>query len=144
MSKQIKYNCVKTDEGFKVFGAEALKRDCENLPNGIYRITVDKKASQEQFGWLYGVCYIEALKGFVDAGYEEFTSIDDVDYFFKLKFSQKELIDRETGEIVRIPSQKKKFSTFDEMVYGDKIVQWCYEWLGISIPPPDKEYRSKK
>ena len=114
---------------------------------GWNNITVEKtynKASQLQFGWLYAVCYPIALKGFIDAGIEDLLIVDDVDLFFKIKFANKPIVDRETGERVNLPLNKSAFKTVDEMTFGNKIVDWCEEWLGLSIPPPDPNYKNKK
>ena len=147
MGKKLTFKAEKTDEGFKVFGAVAMKRDCDNLSNGRYKVIVEKehnKASQLQFGYLYGVVYPIALKEYVNLGNEDITTIEQLDYFFKQKFANVEVIDRETGEITKLPQSKAQFKTVDEMVYQDKIIAWCNEWLGTDIPPPDKNYKAKK
>lgn len=146
MSKKLKYKAEKTDEGFKVFGAIAMKKDCDNLPNGRYTLVVEKqhnKASQLQFGYLYGVVYPIALKAYLELGNEDITTVEQLDYFFKSKFANIEVIDRETGDITKLPQSKAQFKTIDEMVYQDKIINWCNEWLGTQIPEPDQNWRSK-
>ena len=146
MAKKLIFKAEKTDEGFKVFGAIAMKRDCDGLPNGRYKVVVEKeynKASELQFGYLYGVVYPIALKAYVETGSEDITTIDQLDIYFKQKFAGVEIVDRETGEITKLPPSKAEFKTVDEMVYQDKIIAWCNEWLGTDIPPPDKNYKNK-
>jgi hypothetical protein len=116
------------------------------LPPGKYQNTTEKykrKASHEQFKYLYGLVYPLSLIALNDAGYE-FTNIDQVDLFWKAMFANKEVLNRETGEILKLPLSKSEFMTIDEMTYCDAIRNYCSEYLMTSIPDPDPNWKLHK
>lgn len=131
---------------FRVVGAADFKKELDLLPVGRYRLTVTKftrKASHEQFKYLYGLVYPLSMIALNDAGYE-FVNIDQVDLFWKAMFANKEVINRETGEIYKIPLSKSEFMTIDEMTYCDAIRNYCSEYLMTNIPDPDPNWKLHK
>jgi hypothetical protein len=115
----------------------------QSLPKGNYSVTVEKwrnKASYSQFGWLYGCIYPLTLIALNDAGYE-FTTIDEVDNFWKMLFANKELLIRETGQIITVPLSKKEFLTIDHMAYCSNIRNFCEKYLNTYIPEPDPNWK---
>lgn len=144
--KKIKAIGIKeNDKPFRVVHSENLKKELDLLPAGAYQLTVEKrkrKASTKQFGYLYGIVYPLSLFALNEAGYE-FTGIDQVDVFWKLLFANKELLNRESGEIMKIPQSKSEFMTIDEMAYTDAIRNYCSEYLNTFISDPDPNYKTK-
>jgi hypothetical protein len=131
---------------YRMLYAKAFREQLDNLPPGKYQHTVDKykrKATPLQFGYLYGLVYPLSMIALNDAGYE-FTNVDQVDVFWKLMFANKEVLNRETGEIMRIPLSKSEFLTIDHMVYTAKIREYCSEYLNTTIPDPDPNYKQNK
>ena len=131
---------------FRVSTQKVFQDSLNNLPKGKYRIIIEKyfkKSSPAQFGWLYACIYPLSLIALNDAGYE-FTDIDQVDIFWKSMFSNKEILNRETGEIMHIPSSKSEFVTVDQMAYCESIRSYCSEYLGIDIPNPDVNWKEDK
>jgi len=145
--KKIKAIGVKEEnKPFRVISAKILRDELDNLPKGRFKITVEKyykKASTEQFGWLYGSIYPLSLIALNDAGYE-FTNVDQVDIFWKCMFANKEVLNRETGEIMKIPLSKSEFKTVDQMLYCNSIRDHCSEYLGAYIPEPDINWKKLK
>jgi hypothetical protein len=134
------------DKPFRVTFKEVFKLAIDSLPPGKWKLTVEKyykKASPLQFGWLYGSIYPLSLIALNDAGYE-FTNIDQVDIFWKCMFANKEVLNRETGEIMKIPLSKSEFVTVDQMLYCNSIRDHCAEYLGTSIPEPDVNWKQIK
>jgi hypothetical protein len=142
--KKIKAIGVKeSGKPYRMMNAKQFRVDLDSLPPGKYLHTVDKyhrKASPLQFGYLYGLVYPLSMIALNDAGYE-FTNIDQVDQFWKGLFANKEVINRETGQIMTIPLSKSEFMTIDEMTYTDAIRNYCSEYLGAHIPDPDPNYK---
>jgi hypothetical protein len=131
---------------FRVINSKLLKAECDRLPKGRYRVTIEKykrKASHSQFQYLYGSVYPLSLIALNDAGYE-FVNIDQVDLFWKSMFANKEVMNRETGEILKIPLSKSEFMTVDEMTYCDAIRNYCSEYLSTNIPDPDPNWKQHK
>jgi hypothetical protein len=146
--KKLTYKARKeTDTApLKIQGRVVMEHDITTLKKGNYRITIEawrNKASHSQFKWLYGSVYPLALIALNDAGYE-FTDVDQVDLFFKTLYAGKEVLNRETGEIVTIPCSKSEFLTVDHMAYTEQIRTHCSEYLNASIPDPDVDWKKHK
>lgn len=139
--KKIQALAVKEDNvPFRVIQVNGLRDQLNGLPNGKYRLTVERytrKASHSQYKYLYGIVYPLSLLALNDAGYE-FTNVDQVDLWWKSLFANKEILNRETGEIIKLPLTKSEFSTTDEMAYCDQIRTYCSEYLGAYIPEPNE------
>ena len=131
---------------FRVVNASVLSADLNSLPKGKYQMTVEKykrKASPPQFRYLYGLVYPLSMIALNEAGYE-FVNVDQVDSFWKAMFANKEVLNRETGEVMSIPLSKSEFKTIDEMTYCDAIRSYCAEYLNADIPDPDPNYKQNK
>ena len=123
-----------------------FQQQLDSLPQGKYQLVADKyhrKATHKQFQYLYGVVYPNSLIALNSAGYE-FTTIDEVDYFWKMMFCVKDVLNRETGEIMKLPMTKVEFVTTDEMTYCNAIRNYVSDYLGMSIPDPDINYNLKE
>jgi hypothetical protein len=117
----------------------------EFLP-GKYQIIVEKykrAATHQQFKYLYSVVYPLSMIALNNAGYE-FTNIDEVDQFWKSLFAAKEFLNRETGEIMKLPLSKSEFMTIDEMAYTDAIRNYCSEYLNTLIPDAVKDWKRQE
>lgn len=138
---------IKEDQKpFRITQQKVFKDSLNSLPKGRYTVTIAKyykKSSPEQFGWLYACIYPMSLLALNDAGYE-FTDIDQVDIFWKMLFANKDVLNRETGEIIKIPLSKSEFKTIDQMVYCNSIRDYCAEYLGVVIPDPDCNWNKKE
>ena len=131
---------------YRVVNAKTFREQLDALPKGKYQHTVEKyykKASPPQFGWLYGLVYPQTLIALNDAGYE-FTNVDQVDLFWKSMFANKEVLNRETGEIMKIPLSKSEFLTVDHMGFTAQIRQYCSEYLMVTISDPDPNWKKRK
>jgi hypothetical protein len=126
--------------------ANSFRQQLDTLPPGKYQITVtkyQKTATHLQFGYLHAVIYPLSLIALNNAGYE-FTEIDQVDLFWKSMFCVKTILNRETGELMKLPASKSEFLTTDEDAYANSICIYCAEYLNTTIPPPDKNWKRKK
>ena len=145
--KKIKaFGIKEKDKPFRFINSKLYKEQLDALPNGKYETVTDKyhrKASPPQFGWLYALVYPLSMIALNDAGYE-FTNVDQVDVFWKTMFANKEVVNRETGEIMKLPLSKSEFLTIDHMVYTAKIREYCSEYLNTTIPDPDPNYKQNK
>ena len=131
---------------FRIIGAKQYREELDSLPPGRYQNTTEKqkrKASPEQFRYLYGLVYPLSMIALNDAGYE-FADVDQVDLFWKEIFANKELMNRETGELMKIPLTKSEFKTIDEMTYCNSIRDYCAEYYSTYIPDPDPNWKLHK
>lgn len=140
---KIEYIGIKEDgKAFRVVNSKLLTEELNRLPKGRYRLIVDRKRkdkSNPQLAWLYGQIYPIVLRALNDAGWE-FTSLDEVDAFCKSRFTEKEMLNKHTGEIMVIPGLKRYMSTVDMMTYVEGIRSWCSEFLNTEIPDPGENF----
>jgi hypothetical protein len=143
---KISYIAIKEDnKPFRVVNANLLKQECNSLPRGRYRLTIERyrsNKSNSQLGYLFAGVYPLVLKALNDAGWE-FTSIDEVDEYCKSMFSSKEIINRHSGEIMDIPGLKREMTTTEMMTYVDAIRDWASEYLNVIIPEPETNLKIK-
>lgn len=134
------------DKPFQMPMANTFRQQLDTLPPGKYQITVtkyQKVATHQQFGYLYSIIYPLSMIALNNAGYE-FTEIDQIDIFWKDMFAAKSLLNRETGEIMKLPMSKSEFLVTDEMAYIDAIKNYCSEYLNTTLPEADKDWKRKK
>ncbi len=108
--------------------------------DGIYLVEVKKvrkPRSNDQNGWLWGCIYPMLLDAMIDAGWE-FTSVEQIHEFFKAQMTADEVVNRETGEIIKFPSSTAKMDTVTFSTYCEKLRQYADEYLNVKIPDPDK------
>lgn len=138
--KKLEYIGIK-EEKFRIVNDKGLRLDLASLPKGHYRITIEKfrrNKSQSQLGYLFGAVYPLLWKLLLDAGWE-FESIAEVDAFCKRQFANREIVNRNTGEVISIPELKRDFKTVDMVVYIEKIRDYAAEYLGGYIPSPEEQ-----
>jgi len=137
---KIQYIGIKEpDKAFRIVNSKLLNEELRRLPKGRYRVIIErwrKNKSNPQLGYLFACVYPLVLRHLNDAGWE-FTSVDEVDIHCKKLFANKEIVNRDTGEIISIPALKRDMTTMDMMTYVDAIRQWDSEYLGGTIPEPE-------
>lgn len=133
---------------FRVISSENFKKELNEIPEGRYRLTVEKmrrNKSLSQLGYLFGVVYPLVLEHLLSSGYEpeditenpdESLKIEHIDLMCKKMFASKKIVNRETGDMIEIPGFKRDFSTVEMMTYINAIRQWDAEYLGGYIPEP--------
>lgn len=112
------------------------------LPDGEYDVTVKrhrKHRTSKQNAYLWGVAYPYLLQGFIDAGWDEITSIDQIHEICKAKFLTKEAVNKHTGELISFPLSTAKMDTFQFGTYVDQIIGFALNNLNVVIPQPEYE-----
>lgn len=56
--------------------------------------------------------------------------------YLKQLFSDKKVLNRQTGEVVTIPSSTKEMDTTTFSAYCEKLRDYGREFLGVEIPDP--------
>jgi hypothetical protein len=143
---KIVYIAIKEEgKAFRVVNSKLLKTECDSLPNGRYKMTIEKyrkNKSNPQLGYLFAGVYPLVLQALNDQGWE-FTSIDEVDIYCKSMFAVGKKVNRTTGEIIDVPELKRKMTTVEMMTYIDAIRDWCAEYLNCYIPEPETNLEMK-
>jgi len=146
MTKIIYIGIKEKGKSFRVVSAENLKKELDLLPDGRYRLIVEKyrkNKSNPQLGYLFACVYPLVLKALNGAGWE-FTSLAEVDEYCKSMFSSKEVLNRNTGEVMDIPGLKRDMTTTEMMTYVDAIRNWSSEYLNTYIPEPETQLEFDK
>lgn len=114
--------------------------------NGCYMLTVTKQRrgrTLNQNDWLWGCVYPILLDGLLDAGWE-FTSVEQVHEFFKKQMAQDKVVNYSTGEIVEIPRSTATMDTQQFSMYVDALRAYAEEFLNVTIPEPNKNWRAER
>ena len=90
--------------------------------------------------WLWGCVYPILLDGLLEAGWE-FASLEQVHEFFKKQMALDKVVNYHTGEIVGIPMSTATMDTQQFSVYIDKLREYAEEFLNVTIPSPDRDWR---
>lgn len=118
-----------------------LDETINNLPLGDYVITITpnrKTRSNQQNAYLWGIVYPAVLFGLQDAGWE-ITNEEQVHEYCKQAFAAREVINKDTGEVLSLPNSTARMQTAEFNVYVDKIKAFALEYLNITIPEPNEE-----
>ena len=118
-----------------------LDETINNLPLGDYVITITpnrKTRSNQQNAYLWGIVYPSVLFGLQDAGWE-ITNEEQVHEYCKQAFAAREVINKDTGEVLSLPNSTARMQTAEFNVYVDKIKAFALEYLNITIPEPNEE-----
>lgn len=118
-----------------------LDETINNLPLGDYVITITpnrKTRSNQQNAYLWGIVYPSVLFGLQDAGWEIIDE-EQVHEYCKQAFAAREVINKDTGEVLSLPSSTARMQTAEFNVYVDKIKAFALEYLNITIPEPNEE-----
>lgn len=129
-----------------LFDSKALLFAFSLLANGIYIITIKKvrrQRSNKQNGYLWGCAYPLLLKGMINVGWE-FATIEQIHEFFKGQFTSEQIVNKDTGEVVEIPSSTSEMDTVTFNTYVDKLREYASEYLGMELPEPDKNWKENE
>ena len=120
---------------------QLLNETLDSLPLGDYVITITpnrKTRSNQQNAYLWGIVYPSVLFGLQDAGWEIIDE-EQVHEYCKQAFAAREVINKDTGEVLSLPSSTARMQTAEFNVYVDKIKAFALEYLNITIPEPNEE-----
>lgn len=128
------------------FNLRTLMDFFRTASNGCYMINVTKQCkgrTLNQNDWLWGCVYPILLDGLLDAGWE-FTSVEQVHEFFKKQMAQDKVVNYNTGEIVEIPKSTATMDTQQFSMYIDALRAYAEDFLNITIPEPNKNWRTER
>lgn len=139
---KIQYAGIKEEgKSFRVVSGDRFKTELDQLPEGRYRMTVDKwrkDKSLPQLGYYYACVLPMSWELLTSAGWE-FTSLDEVDAFWKDLYANKEIVNRNTGEVISVPALKRHMTTTEFSTFVDAVRNHCAEYLGGYIPEPESQ-----
>lgn len=125
------------------FNLRTIETFFRSATNGCYMLNITRQRrgrTLNQNEWLWGCVYPILLDGLLEAGWE-FTSVEQVHEFFKHQMALDKVVNRHTGEIVIIPTSTATMDTQQFSVYVDKLREYAEEFLNVTIPSPDRDWR---
>ena len=128
------------------FNLRTISEFFRTASNGSYMLTITKQRrgrTLNQNDWLWGCVYPILLDGLLDAGWE-FTSVEQVHEFFKKQMAQDKVVNYSTGEIVEIPRSTATMDTQQFSMYVDALRAYVEEFLNVTIPEPNKNWRAAR
>lgn len=128
------------------FNLRTITEFFRTAPNGCYMINITKQRkgrTLNQNDWLWGCVYPILLDGLLDAGWE-FTSVEQVHEFFKKQMAQDKVVNYTTGEIVEIPISTAIMDTQQFAMYIDALRAYAEDFLNVTIPEPNKNWRTAR
>lgn len=128
------------------FNLRTISEFFRTASNGSYMLTITKQRrgrTLNQNDWLWGCVYPILLDGLLDAGWE-FTSVEQVHEFFKKQMAQDKVVNYSTGEIVEIPRSTATMDTQQFSMYVDALRAYAEEFLNVTIPEPNKNWRAAR
>lgn len=120
---------------------QLLNEALDSLPIGDYVVTIthDRKTrTNQQNAYLWGIVYPAVLFGLQDAGWEIIDE-EQVHEYCKQAFAAREVINKDTGEVLILPSSTAQMQTAEFNVYVENIKAFAFEYLNITIPEPNEE-----
>jgi hypothetical protein len=107
------------------------------------KVTVEKwkkQRSLNQNNYYWGCVLPCVIDGMVGVGYpRSVLSTILVHDFLKAKFVKKEVVNKQTGEVISMIGSTSELSTTNMIDYIDDIKTWASEFLGIYIPDPNEQ-----
>lgn len=128
------------------FNLRTITEFFRTASNGCYMINITKQRkgrTLNQNDWLWGCVYPILLDGLLDAGWE-FTSVEQVHEFFKKQMAQDKVVNCTTGEIVEIPISTAIMDTQQFAMYIDALRAYAEDFLNVTIPEPNKNWRTAR
>lgn len=132
---------IKENSGLRIVNDKYFKEEIKKLLPGKYKLTINKlyrEKTNSQLSYYYAAVLPLFLNAAIDAGWE-FTSIEELDFYLKSQFANKELINKNTGEIISIPALKRNMTTVEFSTFVNNVRDYASEFLGVYIPEPGEQ-----
>ena len=139
---KLKYQGNVLNGSLKIHNRSDFLKDleCFNDKNIILTIEPKKKIrSIEQNAYYWGVVVPMIRQGLIDVGYK--VSKEQTHDLLRAKFAIDELVNEDTGEIIKTIASTTNMTTTDFMKYIESIIQWAAEYLSIQIPEPNEQIK---
>lgn len=115
-------------------------RDLANFEGKEVTITIEKRKkrrSLKQNAYYWGVVVPMCKNGLLEAGYKMTT--EQVHEYLKANFNIVEIVNENTGEILKSVGSTSEMTTSQMMDYFAEIQRWSAEYLGVQIPEPNEQ-----
>ena len=120
---------------------DRLIQALSEFPDCRIKLTIEKlynKRSNPQNRYYWGVIVREACDGYYEAT-GEWKTAEDMHEILKAECNHKELVNPETGQILKVPQSTTGLSTVDMEIYLEKCRRFIDEWFNRRVPLPNEQ-----
>jgi len=139
---KIKYQGRIDEDGrLKIWKRGELVKELSGLRNMDITMTIEeykKPRSTKQNRYFHGVVLPMCKLGIMDST-GEIVTLQEVKDLLRSLFIVREIIDEETGEVLRVPRGTSDLSTIEFNEFIERIQHWGTEYLNIEIPDPGEQ-----
>ena len=124
---------------------KALENAVAEFEGNEIVISIEKKSkkhSDNQRGYYFGVIVNLVRLAILETWGDKLTS-NEVHEILKLNCNWTERVNKETGEVIKIPQSIKQNTTSDQEDYHETCRRWAEEWFNIEIPLPNEQIEIK-
>lgn len=129
----------------KITNRNGMLSDLQRFEGKSVELTLSRRRntrSNSQNAYMWGCVIPIVRQGLIDAGWEreKVNSAEVVHELLKDMFCpREEVINENTGEVMRLPATTTNITTTQMMEYIADIQRWGAEFLGINIPDPNEQ-----
>ena len=140
MTRVETYGEIKDGE-LRIVRRKDFVESLKSMPNCRVIVTVAKaykKRSDMQSAYYFGVVVNDCRTGYKETTGEEMTPIEAHE-LLKQECNAKEIVNRETGEVLKIGRTTKTLSTVEMEEYLERCRRFNFEWFGITTMLPNEQ-----
>ena len=130
-------------DGNFIRNRRTIKKAVEQFEGKQVVLIIQQKRTQRtnnQNSYYWG-CIIPLMKKGLEETTGEVFSNTEVHEWLKSQFNFKELINEDTGEIIKLPKSTSDNSTTEQEVFHEEIRRFALEWFNIIIPLPNEDLK---
>lgn len=136
---KLEHFATKKDGKFTITQRKTFEEGLSLLPDGNYTVTVEKRKkkrsnSQNSYYWLLVAMIRDRL---IDLGHD--VDSETTHEMLKGRLLYSEMIDENSGEIIKIPRSTKKLGTSEFMDYIEDVKRFSAEVIGLVLPDPNDQ-----
>lgn len=139
---KIEFNGRVNEDGIlKIFNRKIFDALIHNFKNKDIVIEISSKKknrSSEQNRYYWGIVVPIFQQGFFE-NYNEWQSKEEIHEFIKQHFNYKEIVNNNSGEVLRLGSTTTDLSTTDFEILMDKCRFFADDFFNIKIPLPNEQ-----
>ncbi len=131
---KLEHFAIKDEMGFRITERKTFEEGLSLLPDGNYTVIVEKRkkirsTQSNRYYWLLVAMIRDRL---IDLGHD--VDSETTHEMLKGRLLYSEMIDENSGEIIKIPRSTKKLGTSEFMDYIEDVKRFSAEVLDLVLP----------
>jgi len=131
---KLEHFAIKDEKGFRITERKTFEEGLSLLPDGNYTVIVEKRkkirsTQSNRYYWLLVAMIRDRI---IDLGHD--VDSETTHEMLKGRLLYSEMIDENSGEIIKIPRSTKKLGTSEFMDYIEDVKRFSAEVLDLVLP----------